>query len=430
MPMLHREKPDPEQEAPEAGNDKEDNYSFLQETIKPGKMSRERLFRQSARLALYGVILGIFACLGFFALKPWAENLFEGDPDTVTIPEDEEIPEDKAGEEEVQEQEDEKDLDAMSYDEMMASIYSIADEAKKTIVSVVAPSDGWSEETTGIETSATGIITADNGRELLILAPDSVCGDMDKWTVVFADGSEYASSLKMRDENRHLAVFSVLRSEISAATWKSAGVAELGNSNLIRQGDTVIALGNTFNYADGVSYGIVSSTDYKETFYDGECSVIATDIAAASEGSGVLFNLEGQVVGIALPSIWEEKGTNMANAYAISDLKPVIEILANGQQVPYIGIYGTTVTSMLKEEQGMPEGVYVIDVDPDSPALSAGIQSGDIICEINGEKIVNLGTYQRAVLETEKDQTISVRGMRLGAESYVEVEYTVTAGHK
>ena len=120
----------------------------------------------------------------------------------------------------------------------------------------------------------------------------------------------------------------------------------------------------------------------------------------------------------------------MANAYAISDLKPVIEILANGQQVPYIGIYGTTVTSMLKEEQGMPEGVYVIDVDPDSPALSAGIQSGDIICEINGEKIVNLGTYQRAVLETEKDQTISVRGMRLGAESYVEVEYTVTAGHK
>ena len=98
--------------------------------------------------------------------------------------------------------------------------------------------------------------------------------------------------------------------------------------------------------------------------------------------------------------------------------------------MPYIGVYGTAVTSRLKEEQGMPEGVYVIDVDPDSPAMSAGIQSGDIICEINREKVTNLVTYQKAVLEIRAGQQIQVKGMRLGADGYVDVEYTVTAGHK
>lgn len=413
-------------------NHKAEKYSFLQETIKPEPLSRERLFRHSARIALYGVILGLFACLGFFVLKPWAERMFRGEPEPVTIPEDEEPSEEEAAVQEAESQEEDKRLDAMSYEEMLASIYNIAGEAKKSIATVSRTSGGedWTDETTGIEDSVTGIITADNGQELLIFAPDSVCSEEKSWTVTFADESQYTATLKMRDQNRHLAVFSVSQSGISASTWSSVKVAALGNSNLVKQGDMVIALGNTFSYADGISYGIISSTDYKETFYDGECGVIATDISASKEGSGVLFNLDGEVVGLALSSIWEEEETNTANAYAISDLKSVIELLANGENVPYIGVYGTAVTSRLKEEQGMPEGVYVIDVDPDSPAMSAGIQSGDIICEINREKVTNLVTYQKAVLEIRAGQQIQVKGMRLGADGYVDVEYTVTAGHK
>lgn len=465
MPMLHRKKRNPGQEnSPEkkeenpqeegirtgeprqeeaqteptqtndstGENDKAEKYSFLQETIKPEPLSRERFFRQFARIALYGVVLGIFACLGFFALKPWAEEMFRDDPETVTIPEDEEPSEEDAAEQEEEIQEEEEKLDAMSYEEMLSSIYTIAGEAKKSIATVSSSSgeEGWTDETTGIEKSVTGIVAADNGQELLIFAPDTVCSGEKSWTVTFADESKYTATLKMRDSNRRLAVFSVMQSDISASTWSSVKVAVLGNSNLVKQGGMVIALGNTFSYADGISYGIVSSTDYKETFYDGECGVIATDISSAKEGSGVLFNLDGEVVGIALSSIWEDGETNTVNAYAISDLKSVIELLANGQNVPYFGVYGTTVTSRLREEQGMPEGVYVIDVDPDSAAMSAGIQSGDIICEINREKVTNLVTYQKAALETRPGQQIQIKGKRLGADGYVDVDYTLTVGHK
>lgn len=59
----------------------------------------------------------------------------------------------------------------------------------------------------------------------------------------------------------------------------------------------MIALGNIFGYADGMSYGVVSASNYKATFFDGECAVIATDIPAEEQGTGMLFNMDGEVVG-------------------------------------------------------------------------------------------------------------------------------------
>ena len=78
----------------------------------------------------------------------------------------------------------------------------------------------------------------------------------------------------------------------------------------------------------------------------------------------------------------------------------------------------------------MPAGVYVVDVDPDSPAMEAGIQSGDIICQVGDEKVSSIVTYQSAVLETKTGRQILIRGMRLGADGYVEVRFTVTVGSK
>ncbi len=413
------------------GPEKEPKYSFLKETIKPKPISGEKLFRQFVRIAIYGVILGAFACVGFFALKPWAQEWFRGTPDTVSIPADEE-PDTEPAENEDPEQQTVPVLDAASGSEIMDSMYELAEEGQKGIVTVkkAATAEQWGADTDQSARSVTGVITADNGQELLILADNSICSDAQSWTVTFADGSSYAASLKKQDRNTGLAVFSVPHSDISSATWNAVKVSVLGNSNLMTRGEQVIALGNMFGYANGIGYGVISSGTYKMSLYDGDCDIIATDIAAADGGTGVLLNLNGEVIGLISPDIWADRGMNTANAYAISDIKTVIELLANGQSVPYIGISGTTVTGQIQESQGMPEGVYVIEVDPDSPAMAAGIQSGDVICEVSGQTVTNLGAYQRAVLETEAGTQITIRGMRQGAEGYVEVKFTVTVGSK
>ena len=147
-----------------------------------------------------------------------------------------------------------------NYEEILKSMYQAVKEAKKGVVSVSAASEeeDWDAEATGITSSVSGVITADNGQELLIFASESVCKDAEEWQVEFVDGTSYKASVKSRDKNSGFAVFSVAKNELSDATWNAIHVAELGNSNLAAQGDGVIALGNTLGYEDGVSYGIIS----------------------------------------------------------------------------------------------------------------------------------------------------------------------------
>lgn len=406
----------------------EKKYSFLQETIKPKPISREQLVRQFARIAMYGVILGVFACFGFFALKPVVQNWFGG-TDTVKIPQDDEQVA-AGGDGTGAKGASAPVADAGTYEEMLASMNEYAAEAGKRIVSVepVTEEKDWDADMTGITTGATGVITADNGQELLILSDSSVCGMASEWKVTFCDGKSHGATLKKQDSNTHLAVFSVPRSDISDSTWSSVSVSDLGNSNRVRQGDAVIALGNMFGYADGMSYGLISSTEYKAGFYDGECNILATDISAENEGTGVLFNMDGEVIGMISSSIWIESQNSMVNAYGISDLKPVIELLANGQDVPYAGVYGTTVTEQLTQEQGIPSGIYVVDVEPDSPAMTAGIQIGDVICGVSERDTLSIRSYRGAILDTKVGEQILFRGKRLGAEGYVDVDFSVTIG--
>ncbi|MBU3878187.1 S1C family serine protease [Faecalicatena sp. AGMB00832] len=416
---------------PEKGleEQKEEQFSFLQETIKPKPVTRRKILTQLARVGIYGLIFGTFACLGFFALKPWAQNQFQGDPKTVTIPADEE-PQDEPDKETEPVVQQAPALDADSFKEMMKSVFEIAKEANKCVVSIQPEKEDsvLMTQGSGTEDSNAGIIVADNGQELLVLCDNSICEDTKKWTVTFSDNTQYGANLKKQDKNSGFAVFAVPRIKITKATWNNIDVATLGNSNLVTKGDITIALGNTFGYADGVGYGIISSNEYLENLADGQRRVLATDIPASANGTGILFNLSGEVIGMVKPDIWGESGSNTAKALAVSDLKAMIQLLVNGESVPYVGIYGTTINDAVAKEQEMPTGIYVTQVRADSPGMAAGIQNGDVLQEIAGEKLSNLLSYEKAVLDCKVGQTVKIKGKRRGAGGYVDIDFNVVVG--
>lgn len=155
--------------------------------------------------------------------------------------------------------------------------------------------------------------------------------------------------------------------------------------------------------------------------------MIATDIAAVSGGTGVLFNQKGEAVGLLKSGLLGED-SGLANALAISDMKPVMQLLLNEDSIPYVGISGTTVTDELSEEQGMPKGLYVTNVQTDSPAMKAGIQNGDVIQEVKGQKVTGTASYEKAVLECRAGDSVRIKGRRLGSTGYVSVDFTVSAG--
>ena len=418
----------------EKGQDTEETFSFLTETIKPKTKSRKKLLRQFARMVIYGLVIGVFACCSFFALKPWAERVFGEEFDKVTIPEDEMFLRGKGtGGTTTQGQQ----FTEESYQKMMNTLYLTAQEAKKSIVSVRIKKDAeWTKEQRQKESAAcaAGIIAADNGQELLILTDQSVCHSGTEWEILFSDGSSVPAVLKVQDKNRGLAVFRVLYGDVSENTRRRTKTAEFGNSNLVAQGDIVIGIGSLFGYEEGLGYGIASSVEYHEIFADGQCGVIATDIAVAQSGTGVLIDQSGKVIGLIRQGLFGENGSEYpevtANALGISDLKSEMELMLNGKNVPYAGIRGVTVTKDVAEEQAIPEGLYVTEVESDSPAMASGIQNGDVIQEVNGETVTGISSFENVMLDCAVGDLVKVQGKRRGSSGYVDTEFTLSIGIK
>ena len=110
-------------------------------------------------------------------------------------------------------------------------------------------------------------------------------------------------------------------------------------------------------------------------------------------------------------------------------MKDVIEFLSNGQGVPYIGIWGVDVTEEI-EEQGIPKGLYVKNVDADSPAMAAGIQSGDVITGVDDVEIASYSVYHGTLMGKKVGSEAVIKGQRQGVDGYVDIEFKVKVGSK
>lgn len=422
--MEYHEEPRDRDNTPDV--EPEEEYAFLQETLKDekgkGRISRGMILKY----ACLGLVFGLAASLGFFALKPWAESRNLDDPDKVTIPE--EPPEET---EEVSEEINEpQPLTIDNYREMNKALYDVGNETARCVAEVMGAGteDDWQGTEYDKSGSVSGIIVADNGPELLIFASSRVAADVENIQVKFVDGKTYKAGLKQKDETLGFAVYLVQKNSLSDSTKNRVTVAELGSSAVVSQGDTMIALGSPFGYAGAMGFGVAASSKNTILNPDGEYRLICTDISGAGNGTGALVNINGEIVGMIDQSISEEDSMNLVTGYGISDLKSVIELLSNGTQVPYLGITGVTVTEEIAERQGIPVGVYVQEVQADSPAMAAGIQSGDVIDGIGKEKIMTLSAYHTMLLKQEAGSAIKIQGMRKGADGYVAIDYNVTVG--
>lgn len=409
-------------------NKQEENYSFLQETFKDEQVRPKRIIGTVCRTIGKGLVFGLAASLAFCALKPWAEAIFTRETEVVTIPEDEETEVPDTAEETEAAQE----FTVENYREMSNALTEVAKEASKSVVIVEVVNDSTDLEHLGETTeSVSGVIVWKSLAEVLVAAPSRILeGDGTGIQITFNDGKTYDARLKKQDRNSQLAVFSVMMPNLKDSTKNHIQAAMLGNSNILTKGMPVIALGNQFGYSGGSGYGIVSTINNYITVADRAYRVVTTDITAAETGSSILFNTDGEVIGIGDQTVTGKDSKNLVTGYAISGIKEVIELLSNGNGVPYIGINGVEITEEIAEEQGIPQGIYVKGIESDSPAMQAGIQNGDIVVSVNGETVKTLYGLGKVVAKYKVGDQVKVVVQRQGAEEYVEVPFDVTIGSK
>lgn len=412
-------------------NPEEDEYSFLQEVIKDEAGDQAKWKHDVHRRIQLGLIFGLVACFTFFACKPWVEKKFEGNPAKVTIPQDEQQEEEKQTEQ-GQNQEQKPVLTAESYKEMLDNLKQVSGEARKSVVEIqsAATEEELSKNQNNKGKSISGMVVADNGQELLILGGEVPAKDAKIIRVTFSGGGQCDATLKSRDAGLGLCVYAVQRKNIADDVWKEIETAKLGGSKVVSEGDTVIAVGKLYGCDTISGYGVIESGQNYLDKADGQYQTIYTDVAGDISGSGILVNIRGEVIGIINTSIRTDDQTDQIAGYGISDIKDVIELLSNGKNVPYLGVSGVEVSEEMKN-QGLPQGVYVQEVEAGSPAMTAGIQSGDIITSVADTDIINLLGYHNTLMKQNVGDKILVRGKRQGTGGeYVDIDFEVTVGYK
>lgn len=405
-------------------------YSFLQEVIKDEVGGTGKRKKRILRKIGVGIFIGLVACFTFSVFKPWVESRISGNPDEVTIPRDTkqtaENEADRFGKDGNGQKKD-------NYSKSVKSLSDVAKKGKKSVVSLLVLTGATigNKEFVSESQSVSGVLIADNGQELLILGPTMEVGETQQIQATFCDGKKYQVTEKKSDANLELTIYAVKESQLEEKTAKSIRLAALGSSYEVKKGDTTVLLGMLFGQGDAVGYGVLRSSTEKAERADGTYHILGAELAGFTGGSGIMFNRQEEVIGIICDAAGEDAKEELMHAYAISDIKDVMQFLANGESVPYIGIHATDVSENIAEDRRIPRGIYVDKVEADSPAMRAGIQSGDVLTAIGGTDIENFEQYHELLMEEKEGTHLLIKGYRRGAkDQYVAVHFNATVGNK
>ena len=426
----------------------EQEFDFIKEKIKDKPINRRRLLIRMIYNLLCAVVFGVAACFVFVLLKPYMEEwLYPEKESTINIPKDDlpveqdsEKKEDEPQKEEESKKEEEEPkapekvvvqkLELEDYQKLQDKLYAIGKQANKSVVTVtgVTSSKDWFDTPYENKNRSAGIIIGNNGQELLILTEKKIIADAQTINITFINEKEVSTQLKKYDGNTGIAIISVPLTEIPEDTMKEIEVAVLGNSYNIIQGTTVLAIGSPLGANYSILCGTITSYQNKVSTIDTNYTIFTTDIVGSENGSVVLINLEGEIVGLVLQDYSNQDDRNTITALSISELKQVIQDLSNNQDITYVGLRVSTVTNAIAKEYGIPKGVYIKSVELDSPAMAAGLQEADVMIAINGEEISSMEQYYQKIYTKKPDEVITITVKRQNGESYVDLDCTVTVG--
>lgn len=321
----------------------------------------------------------------------------------------------------------------------VTDVTTVVEEKMPTIVSIVNnyTTSSFYYYNTEAQASGTGIIIGENDEELLIVTNYHVIDKNNSIDVTFCDGSTEKAQVKGTDSDMDLAVIAVALKDLSPETERAIDYAVIGDSDKIKVGQPVIAIGNALGYGQSVTTGVVSAVN--RTIGDSNSKFIQTDAAINPGNSGgALMNLSGEVIGINSNKIGGSTVDGMGYAIPISAAKPIIEDLmtketktvVEASKQSYLGISGATITSEEAAFYGYPDGVYVAAVYEGSAAAEAGIQKGDFITEFEGEKITSMEQLKRELSYCEGGQEVEMVIQRYGVSGYKETTIKLTLGYR
>lgn len=432
---------------PEPGYNQDDDY-FIKETIKKKPINAAFYARRAALLAASGVILGSVAATSFVIALPTAAELFMKKED-VSLEDAKPGPVGTGNLEE-----ETAEMEAMLSEEYFSSLNSdtgsdyelsegmeiyasvqqdairIAAKPMKAMVRI----SGLSSDSDLLDDSfltygdEEGVVFLNNQSDLYILTSYKGLEKAETIRVTFSNGSVANGILCKADVRTGIAVVRVPLDLLTDEDLSKIYVAPLSNSSDEESEKSVIAIGSPSGNYGAIVYGMITSVSGRMNAADCEYTLLGTNIMGSTESSGVLLDMDGNVTGLIVRTQEDE---NILKAVSVTQLRPLIEILSNGETIRYLGIRGLGISVEQAVNLGIPEGIYVNSLESGSPAMVAGIQSGDIITGLDGMELKDMKTYMTVLQNQEVGGKVEMTVKRKAPDGeFAEMKFTLTVEEK
>ena len=296
------------------------------------------------------------------------------------------------------------------------------------------------------ESAGSGVIIAKTDKELLIATNNHVVDGAEELSVCFTvdaenkDDAVVKAQVKGTDSDHDLAVVAVNLSDISADIQNKLKVAVMGDSDALKIGNRVIAIGNALGYGQSLTVGYVSALNREVTIDNVSNNMIQTDAAINFGNSGgALLDMNGNLIGINSAKAADAGVEGMGYAIPINTASPILDELMNrttrekvsdSEELGFLGVDPRDVSEEARQIYNLPAGAFVYSVVEGSPAEKAGIKKGDIITKLDGITISSRDELFSRMEYYKAGESIDVVVKTAEGGEYVENTISVTLAKK
>ena len=418
------------------GKPSDNNMRQKKAKDKKPKNRKSGFGKKAASVVAAAVVFGLVAGVVFQGVRYGSDKLLGKDSQTTTEQSAEGSTENNAPQ-----------LKQASSD-TASTVYDVSTVAKKVMPSIVSITgtyvttyDYWfnsyQQESTG---AGSGIIIGKDDQYLYLATNYHVVQNAKSLSVTFVDDKSAEATVKGYVENNDIAVVTVKLSDISDDTLNEIKEIQVGSSDDLTVGDPCVAIGNALGYGQSVTVGYISALNREISASDETVKVLQTDAAINPGNSGgALVNMQGELIGINTAKYSDTSVEGMGYALPISDVQDIINDLIAGKNVSndgttsgqaYLGISAQTITSQYAQLLNMPEGVYISSVEQGSAAEECGLQSGDIICSLDGENIADMETFHDKIVACNPGDKVTIVYYRNNNGNYEKQTATATLKEK
>lgn len=345
---------------------------------------------------------------------------------------------------------------------VMPSVVAITSVSIQEIPSFFGFGFGYGMQEYSSAGSGSGIIVGENDDELFIATNNHVVEDATTLSVCFI-GNDVANAeeetlnlasgdgdinvedavtaqIKGTDPDNDLAVVSVKKEDIPDDTMSQLKIAQIGSSDDLVVGEQVVAIGNALGYGQSVTSGWVSALERTITLENGSTAEVLQTDAAINPGNsgGALLNMKGELIGINSAKYADDTVEGMGYAIPISKALPILQELMDREtrqlvdedKAAYLGVQVADLSTEAIQMYNMPAGAFVIESNEGEAAQLAGIQKGDIIVKLDGQKVSGKEDMAEKLQYYAAGEVVEMIIARANNGEYEEITKEVTLGSR